>query len=457
MTARCCISVIALLSLSACGATGEFDLAAVNPFKAGGEVEQTPEADTSTEYTLTDLIASSSAAVNVDIGFEAAMRAAIETDPAVLAAKNEAAAQRAAVKTTEAGKDFNYSATVLGGIEDVTDEVAGVAAILKASRVVFDGGQIDAKIAADTLSAEAAEARVAHIENERGARLAHAWIELERYRALQGLIDSRLGVLDPLLLQLEKVALSGMGDAGQVAAAQRTVSTIRVTQTDVAEKLAQATVAFKNNFGSTPKKSAYDHAQISRAVPKGSPVRLAESAPGLLAEFHGYRAAEANVAAVKSLDNYSVAFEAKAQNPFGNSDYSSDESIGLVLTKNFYTGKQLTSRIESAEAAAKAQADKVRSTYRDGERALLSARQVIVSMDKAIELARSNAQITRDEIEYLRKQLVIGGSTLDTVLSAEARLYDAEAKEISFIAERRKAEISILATTGKLTAAIGLK
>ena len=41
-------------------------------------------------------------------------------------------------------------------------------------------------------------------------------------------------------------------------------------------------------------------------------------------------------------------------------------------------------------------------------------------------------------IEYLRKQLVIGGSTLDSVLSAEARLYDAEAKEISFIAERRK-------------------
>ena len=455
MTARGCISVITLLSLSACGATGEFDLAAVNPFKAEGEVEQSPDADTSTEYKLMDLIASSSAAVNVDIGFEAAMRAAIETDPAVLAAKSEAEARRAAIKSTAAGKDFNYSATVLGGVEDVTDEIAGVAAILKASRVVFDGGQIDAKITAETFAAQAAEARVAQIENERGARLAYAWIELERYGALQGLIDSRLGVLDPLLSQLEKVALSGMGDAGQVAAAQRTVSMIRVTQTDVAEKLAQATVVFKNNFGSTPKKTVYDHARISRAVPKGSPGKLAETAPGLLAEFYGYRAAEANVTAVKSLDNYSVAFEAKAQKPFGNSDYSSDESIGLVLTKKFYTGEQLTSRIENAEAAAKAQADKVRSTYRAGERAVLSARQMIVSMDKAIELARSNAQITRDEIEYLRKQLVIGGSTLDSVLSAEARLYDAEAKEISFIAERRKAEVTILATSGHLRKIFG--
>jgi outer membrane protein TolC len=77
-------------------------------------------------------------------------------------------------------------------------------------------------------------------------------------------------------------------------------------------------------------------------------------------------------------------------------------------------------------------------------------------MDKAIELARSNAQITRDEIDYLRKQLIIGGSTLDAVLSAEARLYDAESKEISFVAERRKAEISILGITGKLSELLGV-
>ena len=38
-------------------------------------------------------------------------------------------------------------------------------------------------------------------------------------------------------------------------------------------------------------------------------------------------------------------------------------------------------------------------------------------MNKAIELARANAQIASDEIVYLRQQLIIGGSTLDSVLS----------------------------------------
>ena len=158
---------------------------------------------------------------------------------------------------------------------------------------------------------------------------------------------------------------------------------------------------------------------------------------------------------MNALDNINVAFEAKLQRPFADSTYDSDESVGLVLTKKFYRGDQLKARVENAEAVAASQADRVRSAYRDGEQAVNSARQMISSMDKAIQLALKNAQITRDEIDYLRNQLVIGGSTLESVLSAEARLYDAEAKEINFIAERRKAEVAILSVTGKLGSALG--
>ena len=241
-----------------------------------------------------------------------------------------------------------------------------------------------------------------------------------------------------------------------VASAQRTVSMIRVTQTGVAEKLVQAEVAFKNGFGTLPSKATYNANVISKAVPKGKVTKLAETAPALLTAYYGYRAAEASVAAVKALDNYNVAFEAKLQRPFADSTYDSDESVGIVVTKKLYRGDQLKARVENAEANAANQADRVRSTFRDGERAVSSARAMIASMDKAIQLALENAQITRDEIDYLRKQLIIGGSTLESVLSAEAQLYDAEAKEIGFIAERRKAEVTILGVTGKFASALGL-
>ena len=450
-----------IFALAGCQGVDLPDMNALNPLpalatKAGEDGAPNSAGQAAVAPSLADVIGSAGAKVNVDAGFKAALVAAVKNDPRVIAAASELEARRASARLTASGKDFNFDATVLGGVEDVTDETAGVAAILKANRVMFDGGQLDAKIEADGFAVKAAEAALDAARNERGARLTQAWIELERYRALQDLIDSRLSILEPLLLQLEKVAESGVGDMSMVASAQRTVSLIRVTQTDVAEKLAQAEVAFRNGFGALPSKASYNADLISKAVPTGKVSKLAETAPALVAEYYGYRSAEANVAAVKALDNFNVAFEAKVQRPFADSTYDSDESVGLVLTKKFYRGDQLKARVENAEAAAASQADRVRSTYRDGEQAVNSARQMISSMDKAVQLALKNAQITRDEIDYLRKQLIIGGSTLESVLSAEAQLYDAEAKEIGFIAERRKAEVTILGVTGKLAPALGL-
>ena len=68
---------------------------------------------------------------------------------------------------------------------------------------------------------------------------------VEKFEALNGLIETRLMVLNPLIEQLEKVAKAGIGDVSKVAAAQRTVSMICVRQSDVVERLEQARVNFK--------------------------------------------------------------------------------------------------------------------------------------------------------------------------------------------------------------------
>ena len=65
-------------------------------------------------------------------------------------------------------------------------------------------------------------------------------------KALQKQIDARLAILDPLIEQLEKVAEAGIGDMSKVTAAQRTVSGIRVTQTNISEGLAKARLDFLN-------------------------------------------------------------------------------------------------------------------------------------------------------------------------------------------------------------------
>ena len=285
-------------------------------------------------------------------------------------------------------------------------------------------------------------------------KLSNSWIELEQYQSLKELIDTRLAVLDPLLTQLEAVAVAGVGDVSQVAQAQRVVSGILVAEANVVQNYEQAKITFLNGFGVLPKKSKYPADLMSEQVPTVAVTEIMKKSPALMSRYWSYRAAEAVVVATKAQDEFSIGFEVKLQQPLGGSGASSDESIGFALSKNFYRGDQLESQVVRAESKAQGLAAQVTGTYRDGKLMILAAREMVKSMDKAIVLAKSNAKSSREEIDYLKKQLIIGGSTLESVLSAEARLYEAESKEISFTADRRKAEAKILAISGYFSRAL---
>ena len=77
-------------------------------------------------------------------------------------------------------------------------------------------------------------------------------------------------------------------------------------------------------------------------------------------------------------------------------------------------------------------------------------------MEKLLSIAEENAKTARDEIEYLRKQLVIGGSTLESVLSSEARLYEAESKIIEAEAGLLKSKLAVSAALGRLGENFGI-
>ena len=313
---------------------------------------------------------------------------------------------------------------------------------------------LDSQIAAKTFDAEAAKLEFQVALDERAYRLGEIWLEFEKYKSLQKQIDDRLAILDPLIDQLEQVAKAGIGDVSKVASAQRTVSGIRVIQTSVAEGLAKAQLEFLNAYGSVGENITYDSAFISTMLPNKVDRGLAEKSPLLLARYANYQSALARLEAVKAKNNFNIGLEARAMRPFAGSGYDSDESIGLVAKKTLFNGGMFESEISEAEAIAKTAHADVESAYRQGVRTINSAMQSIESMNKAIVLARKNAKITSDEIIYLRQQLIIGGSTLDSVLAAEARLYEAESNEINFLADKRRAELLIASTLGLLSAGL---
>ena len=409
------------------------------------------------EYAdLSDLVRKPKVSIDVDAGFKVSLKSAIEKDPEILSLKQSLAGKNAEISLIEAQKELQITGSLYGGIEDVSDQQNGVAAVINARKLLYDGGALDANIELKRFETESEKYLYRAAISSKLLDLASTWVDLELYRSLNEKIENRLLVLDPMIKQLEQVAEAGVADVSRVAAAQRTVALIRVAQTDVSERLAHAELRFVSSFGGLPKQRLYDDSFLSGLVPEEVTIDMAQRAPILKSQYADYKQAEANLAGVEAQYSFNLGLESRFSRPFGGSGYDSDESVGVVLQKDLLNRKSREAEIEVAKATLNASIEKIKSTTREGEKAIKTSKQTIKSMDAAIEVARKSAQATSDEIIYLRRQLVIGGSTLDNILSAEARLYDAESREVKFTAEKRKAELNILTTLGLLSRAIGL-
>ena len=381
---------------------------------------------------------------------------ALNSDPDIVKKRHTIEAQSAAIGVAKAQKDFQVGTTLYGGIEDVTDNTKGLAVSINASRLIYDGGELDAKIASSLFALEAAKFDLTATLDRRAYELCSKWLDLEMYKSLQEQVERRLAVLEPLIDQLEKVAKAGIGDVSRVTAAQRTVTTIKAEKMVIAEGLAQAQLEFSNAFGAIDNAIAFDYDFISNLVPEEIDDKMIQKSPLLKSQYASYQSAIAKVVSLKAKDGFDVGFEARAMRPFAGSDYSSDESFGLVGRKTLFNGHMLVSEIKEAEALVEAGIAQMQASYRLGARSVQAAMQNISSMERAILIARENAKLTSDEIIYLKQQLIIGGSTIDSVLSAEARLYDAESREIKLQTEKYKSQLVIASSLGLLSGSIGL-
>ena len=434
-------------ALSLINVKQQSDVAGVDEKSDGAEEQVKP---------LSELLNDSLADRNDGTDFRSSMSLALNKDPLVITQRQIKRAKLASIGSSEAKKKYQITSVLYGGIEDITDNTKGIAVGLNAKRLLFDGGLVEAEVAAKSFDAEAAELTLLATIDERALRLGEIWLELEKYKNLQKQIEQRLAVLDPLIGQLEKVAEAGVGDLSRVAAAQRTVSGIRVLQSNVAEGLAKAQLAYSSAFGVVDKNIVYDSEFIRELLPKNIDESLAKKSPLLLAKYANYQAKLANLAAIRAKNKLKIGFEANALRPVAGSGYDSDESIGVVARKTLFSGGMLESEIGEAEAISEAAMAEVEATYREGVSAVKTAQKSRESLQKALNIVQENKRITADEIVYLRRQLIIGESTIDNVLSAEARLYDAESKEIMYVFEKHKAELLIASVLGLLGPAFDL-
>ena len=410
----------------------------------------------SKELSISNVLSTTDQTLGFNGDFVSTIKLGVESHPEIIAAQRRLLVTGAKIEGFKGRKDFQVDATVYGGVEDVTDRRTGLAVVLRANKLLYDGGGIDSAISAEQLAAEAEIAALRTKYGEIAFELANVWFDLERYLVLSKMIDERLQVLDPLIKQLEQVAKAGIGDVRQVATAQRLVSAVRVTQTEVKENLERARLNFKNAFGNVPDDIDFEDAFLESLVPSTITDEMIHGAPSLLAKHYSLLALAQNEMTIRARDEFNVAFELRTSRPFGGSDFDSDESVGIVAKKTIYDGKILDSEVKKVLAELDVAKSELQATFREIRQTVQSSQQTVYSMGKAIELGKQNAIITAEEITYLRRQFVTGGSTLDSVLSAEARLYEVESGVVNFVADKRKAQLLITARLGLLAPALNL-
>ena len=452
------LKFFSVLALSACAAPdttsltsqakGFFGIFDSNSFKPSVESESNSLAMVNRE--LTEIMASSPASAKLDGSFQEAVKSSVEGNPDVLSARANYQARLASIALVKTGREFRFDASLLGGIEDITDETVGAVAVINGKKMIYDGGKIDSFISRDEFLAQASLAEYKLIQNEKLYSALAAWVNLKRYSTLNGMIQSRLEVLAPLIEQLEQVAEAGLGDASQVAAAERTVNMIRVTEKEVAQQLAQSKVVFENIYGSAITEIAFEGAMISRSVPSLTEKLPLNLAPSIVFNYARYGAAVSNYNSVIAKGGFDVAFETKIQRPLGGSNYDSDESVGIVVRRTIHDGGSLEAEKLVARAQVSAAIDALKSAIRATDKKIKEAQEATISIRDAMVIANTNARNVRDEISYLRQQLIIGQSSLDSVLSAEARLYEAEANSVNLISDQYLSEMAILAALGTL-------
>ena len=125
----------------------------VNTFKIMDKGDQSLEPTKS----LSDILSGALADGNQGSDFPTAISFALEKDPAIALQKKAVEAKLAAVATSQASKEYQVESAIYGGVEDITDNTKGLALEINASRLIFDGGLLDATVASKSFEAEAAK------------------------------------------------------------------------------------------------------------------------------------------------------------------------------------------------------------------------------------------------------------------------------------------------------------
>jgi outer membrane protein TolC len=387
------------------------------------------------------------------------LRVAVLRNSNFSAASARAERATAEVRTTAAARRPQASITTsAGGLRESGStgrELTGVYGTLNVSQLLYDGGATTARISAASGRALAANAERLDVANQVGLDAAGAWIELWKVSAQGALLEQQAQALRELLSQVERMAASGLTDAGLVSAAQRELVELDLYRERLERGKTFADQQFRRYFPGHPG-SGIDPQSLAGHEAIRDAMSHVEGAPAVQRAAALVVVAERELEASRARLLPSVSLQGGVNSPIDDND-TTDTTVGVVMNYPISTGGERRARVEQNEAQLEAERNTLDETVQEIRSRLENYWSQLQQARSALDAARERIELTTAEAEAVRSQLSTGQANLSRLISLEVSAYRARDELIRVEAETHGYVAGLLATAGVLADIIGIE
>jgi outer membrane protein, adhesin transport system len=401
-----------------------------------------------------------SATVSVDPDFAKAILQSVKAGERYRAALSLERALMADIGVAESVRRWQVTgSSTAGGIREQggsqpSNTTIGIAGGVKASQLIYDGGESFANI--NSATAEAVGARLDRIivGNELALESARAWIDVWQYSKKLDLLKARSTEMETVVSQIKRMASNGMIDRAALDSVLSKIVAISLEQTRLQSDLSQAQVQFGRLFNQKPTELAVPKGLVSMSDARKQADAWQE-APDLRRIAIELTVAQNSVLVAKAAFKPKAKFQAGVTSPMQNGE-STDVSVGIAMEYNFSDGGRRQSQLDAAEARL----DSAEISLLDAQRSLKAEMDVVVQQLIAIELSMPllarQVALSASSAKIAESQLTTGQANLNQVVEAQIENYRAEDRQITMLAEKLRLQFVIASRTGLLGQLIGL-
>lgn len=388
------------------------------------------------------------------------LRAAVQAEPRIMAARADVQAARA--RFDAAGAEFGPQMSAsgqVGGLRALdagSGTQAGLATTVEAEQVLLDGGARKAALAGAAATLLAAEAHQEMVENTVALEALTALVDLWHAEAQLTLLRSGRAALQPLRDQTARSGASGLLDRSVLAAVERDLLALDadILRAEATLKTAQATCA--RFFDLSHAVEFPDRLPLIAMPAVDAPAGAEQATPALRVASAEVLMARAAEAAARAALSPQVGLRLSGTSPLDTSD-SPEVALGLQLHYVLGDGGRRKAQRAAAEverAAAEARLSAVQSETI----AQISAAHAVRTASQALLALRQQAsESLAEELVVARTQLSIGERGLDSVIALEMASGKARAALIDAQATAYLDDMRLAASLGLLAPSLMLR